>query len=211
MATSAREDLLAAGLAVFDRDGFEGATVAAIRARARASNGSFFHFFGSKKELAGTLFLQTLERYHAAVLAAINPAVDRSIDRSLGARDGIGRLIRAHLDWVVNNRREARFLFEISRNEWTDEVRDAQRARNTRLAEGIEGWRAPLIARGELLPMTSVLFYSQIIGPAQIFCRAWLSGRDQSDPRDQADTLIACAVRALTPSIQSSSTTESMP
>jgi AcrR family transcriptional regulator len=211
VATSAREDLLAAGLAVFDRDGFEGATVAAIRARARASNGSFFHFFGSKKELAGTLFLQTLERYHAAVLAAINPALDRSFDRSLGARDGIGRLIRAHLDWVVNNRREARFLFEISRNEWTDEVRDAQRARNTRLAEGIEGWRAPLIARGELLPMTSVLFYSQIIGPAQIFCRAWLSGRDQSDPRDQADTLIACAVRALTPSIQSSSTTESMP
>ena len=65
--TTAREDLLAAGLAVFDRDGFEGATVAAIRTRARASNGSFFHFFGSKKELAGTLFLEVLQRYHAAV------------------------------------------------------------------------------------------------------------------------------------------------
>jgi hypothetical protein len=117
----------------------------------------------------------------------------------LGASDGIGRLIHAHLDWVVNNRREARFLFEISRNEWTEEVRDAQRARNARLAEGIERWRGPLIARGELLPMTPVLFYSQIIGPAQIFCRAWLSGRDDSDPRNQADTLIACAIRALTP------------
>jgi AcrR family transcriptional regulator len=195
VASTAREDLLAAGLAVFDRDGFEGATVAAIRTRARASNGSFFHFFGSKKELAGTLFLQTLERYHAAVLAS----VDAPVNAPLGARDGIGRLVRAHLDWVVNNRREARFLFEISRNEWTDEIRDAQRARNTRLAEGIERWRAPLIARGELLPMLPVLFYSQIIGPAQIFCRAWLSGRDDSDPRNQADTLIACAVRALTP------------
>ena len=29
--------------------------MAAIRARAKASNGSFFHFFGSKKELAGTI------------------------------------------------------------------------------------------------------------------------------------------------------------
>jgi len=195
VATTAREDLLAAGLAVFDRDGFEGATVASIRTRARASNGSFFHFFGSKKELAGTLFLQTLERYHAAVLAAL----DAPIDAPLGARDGISRLIHAHLGWVVNNRPEARFLFEIFRNEWIEEVRDAQRARHARLAEGIERWRAPLIARGELLPMMSVLFYSQIIGPAQIFCRAWLSGRDDSDPRDQADTLIACAVRALTP------------
>jgi AcrR family transcriptional regulator len=189
MVARARENLLAAGLAVFDRDGFEGATVAAIRSRARASNGSFFHFFGSKKELAGTLFLEVLQRYHAAVLAAI--------DASTGAEEGIGRLIRAHLDWVVDNRREARYLFEISRSEWTDAVRDAQRSQNSRLIEGIERWRAPLIGRDELLPMTSTLFFSQIIGPAQIFCRAWLSGRDRSDPRLQADTLIACAVRAL--------------
>jgi len=189
MVARAREDLLAAGLAVFDRDGFEGATVAAIRTRARASNGSFFHFFGSKKELAGTLFLEVLQRYHAAILAAV--------DASISAEQGIGHLIRAHLDWVVNNRREARYLFEISRGDWTDDIRDAQRAQNSRLAEGIENWRAPLIARGELLPMTAPLFFSQIIGPAQIFCRAWLSGRDRSDPRHQADILIACAIRAL--------------
>jgi AcrR family transcriptional regulator len=189
MVARARGDLLAAGLAVFDRDGFEGATVAAIRGRARASNGSFFHFFGSKKELAGTLFLEVLQRYHAAVLTAI--------DTSSCAQEGIGRLIGAHLDWVMNNRREARFLFEISRSEWTEDLREAQRAQNSRLTEGIEKWRAPLVARGELLPMTSTLFFSQIIGPAQIFCRAWLSGRDRSDPRHQADILIACAIRAL--------------
>ena len=189
MVAGVREDLLAAGLAVFDRDGFEGATVAAIRGRARASNGSFFHCFGSKKELAGTLFLEVLQRYHAAVLTAI--------DTRCGAPEGIDRLIRAHLDWVVNSRREARYLFEISRSEWTEEVRDAQRLQNSRLAEGVEGWRAPLIARGELLPMTATLFFSQIIGPAQVFCRAFLSGRDRTDPRQQADNLVACAIRAL--------------
>ena len=189
MVAGAREDLLAAGLAVFDRDGFDGATVAAIRTRAGASNGSFFHFFASKKELAGTLFLEVLQRYHVGLLAAV--------DASATAEEGISRLIRAHLDWVVNNRREARYLFEISRIEWTDAVRDAQRNQNSVLAEGIERWRAPLIARGELLPLTSALFLSQIIGPAQIFCRAWLSGRDPGDPRLQVDTLIACAVRAL--------------
>jgi AcrR family transcriptional regulator len=189
MVAGARADLLAAGLAVFDRDGFEGATVAAIRSHARASNGSFFHFFGSKKELAGTLFLEVLQRYHAAMLAAVDP--------SIGAEEGISRLIRAHLDWVVNDRREARFLFEISRSDWADDIRDAQRKQNSQLAAGIESWRTPLIARGELLPMAATLFFSQIIGPAQIFCRAWLSGRDRGDPRLQADILIACAIRAL--------------
>ena len=68
---------------------------------------------------------------------------------------------------------------------------------NSRLADGIESWRAPLIASGELLPMTATLFFSQNIGPAQIFCRAWLSGRDRTDPTHQADALIACAIRAL--------------
>lgn len=187
--TTAREDLLAAGLAVFDRDGFEGATVAAIRTRARASNGSFFHFFGSKKELAGTLFLEILARYHASIITAV--------DGSCGAREGVARLIRAHLVWVVNSRREARYLFEISRSEWTDEIRGAQRAQNSRLAEAVEQWRAPLLERGELLPMTSRVFFSQVIGPAQMFCRGWLSGRDRADPRDQTDILIACAIRAV--------------
>src|ERR1700712_922841 len=187
--TTAREDLLAAGLAVFDRDGFEGATVAAIRTRARAANGSFFHFFGSKKELAGTLFLEILGRYHASVRAGVA--------EPCGAQEGVRRLIHAHLDWVVNNRREARYLFEISRSEWTEEVRGAQREQNSRLAEAVERWRAPRLERGELLPMTATLFFSQIIGPAQIFCRAWLSGRDRADPRDQIDVLIECAIRSV--------------
>ena len=189
MATTVRDDLLAAGLAVFDREGLEGATVAAIRTRARASNGSFFHFFGSKQELAGTLFLEILQRYHAAILVAIA--------EPLGAKAGVARLIGAHLDWVVNHRREARYLFEISRNEWSEEIRGAQRAQNSRLADAVERWRAPLIERGELLPMTPTLFFSQIIGPAQIFCRAYLSGRDRADPREQLETLIACAIRAV--------------
>jgi len=191
MSSGVREDLLAAGLAVFDRLGFEGATVAAIRARARASNGSFFHVFGSKQELAGALLLEVLRHYHGAMLAALDPSPD--------AKQGIDRLIRAHLDWVVLSRREARYLFEISRNEWSENVREAQRAQNARLAEGIERWRAPLLASGDLLPMTPAMFVSQLIGPAQIFCRAFLSGRDRADPRTEADALIACAIRALVP------------
>lgn len=186
----ARDDLLTAALAVFDRDGFEGATVAAIRERAGASNGSFFHFFNSKRELAGTLFLEILRRYHITMLDVIEPPP--------GAEDGIARLISTHLAWVVDNRREANFLFEISRSEWAQDVRDARMARNATVAEGVAAWRAPLVASGDLLPMKASLFMSQIIGPAQFVCRAWLSGRDPTDPRDHADMLIACAVRALT-------------
>ena len=127
--TTAREDLLAAGLAVFDRDGFEGATVAAIRTRARASNGSFFHFFGSKKELAGTLFLEILARYHSAVIAAV--------DQSCAAREGVARLIRAHLEWVVDSgaRRAICSKFPAANGPRRSV---APRAQNSRLAEAVE-------------------------------------------------------------------------
>ena len=74
-------------------------------------------------------------------------------------------------------------------------MRNARKMRGS--AESVERWRAPLVARGKLLPMSATLFFSQIIGPAQVFCRAWLSGRDRADPREQADILIACAIRAL--------------
>lgn len=148
-------------------------------------------------------FWRCCGHYHAAMLAAIDQIAD--------AEQGIDRLIRAHLDWVVLSRREARYLFEISRNEWGEDVREAQRAQNARLAEGIERWRAPLVTSGELLPMTPVMFVSQLIGPAQIFCRAFLSGRDRADPRGEADTQApqptdpherqtsACAIGALVP------------
>jgi AcrR family transcriptional regulator len=191
MAAQVREDLLTAALAVFERDGFEGATVAAIRTRAGASNGSFFHFFASKKELAATLFLETLGHYHAAILGAVSPG--------LSAEEGIDRLIRAHLNFVVERRREARYLFEISRGELTEELREQQRALNARLAESIERWRTPLLERGDLLPMPQAVFASQIIGPAQIFCRAFLSGREHGDPRVHAEALVDCALRAVSP------------
>jgi len=76
-------------------------------------------------------------------------------------------------------------------------LREQQRALNARLADGIERWRKPLVERGELVAMPQAVFASQIIGPAQIFCRAYLSGRERGDPRLQADQLVACAVRAL--------------
>ncbi|MCK7476041.1 MAG: TetR/AcrR family transcriptional regulator [Rhodopseudomonas palustris] len=171
------DQVSAAGLAVFDRDGLEGGTVAAIRQRAGPSNGSFFHLFKSKQELAGALFVDVLRRYHAAIVAPFDGA-------AIGAAAGIERLIRAHLDWVMLHRLEARFLFEIARNDWGGEVRAAQRAENDKLAERLDGWRQPLAAARRIGgDARRAVFRPADSGPAQMLCpRGWLSGRDRSDP-----------------------------
>ena len=81
------------------------------------------------------------------------------------AREGVTRLIRAHLEWVVTSRREVRYLFEISRSKWTEQIRGAQRAQNARPAEAVERWRAPLVERGVIKPGRQVAVVA-----ADVFC-----------------------------------------
>ena len=184
-----RAAILSAGLAAFDRTGFDHATVAAIRTAAGVSNGSFFHFFASKDALAAALFIEALAAYHAAMLAPLAAAPS--------AAGGIAAVLRSHLGFVVDERARAKFMFEQSRAEWMMHVRAERDAENERFAAGIDAWRAPHVAAGALRPLPFVLFAAQVIGPAQILCRAYLSGRSREDPRRHAAALIDCAVRAL--------------
>ena len=91
---SARDAILRAGLRTFDSVGFDDATVASICASAGASNGSFFHFFGSKKGLAAELFLASLRSYHAAMLAVLEsaPGAATGFTGSLGSATRAGIL-----------------------------------------------------------------------------------------------------------------------
>jgi len=103
---------------------------------------------------------------------------------------------RAHLDWVTINRREARFLFGISRSEWSDEVRGAQRAENAHLAESIERLRVPLMARRVVADDREPVSQPDHRTGADLLPRL-LSGRDHTDPQEQSEALIACAIRAV--------------
>jgi AcrR family transcriptional regulator len=185
----ARDRILGSAFGLFGEAGYEATSVAEICRRAKVSNGSFFHAFSTKEVLGADLFMSALEDYHAAMTLPLRTRPT--------ARDGIGRLVRAHLDWVVLSEPRARYLFEQSRPEWLVHVRDRQASENDRFGRTISEWRQPLVASGALLDLPPGVFTAQLIGPAQIFCRAWLSGRSKTDPREHAKNLIACARRAL--------------
>lgn len=187
---SSKAAILSAGLQRFDREGFDQVTVASICAAADASNGSFFHFFHSKQGLAAELFLEALASYHAAMV--------RPLVTNPSAEAGVAALVEAHLGWVVESRGQAKFLFEQARAEWLADIRKEQQAENAKFRSRIATWVHPLVAAGTLRLMPPQLFIGQIIGPAQIVCRAWLSGRERDDPRTHGELLAACAVRAVT-------------
>jgi AcrR family transcriptional regulator len=181
--------ILSAALRHFERDGYENATVASICEAPEVSNGSFFHFFRSKQRLAAELLLDTLASYHAAMVEPLRATPP--------AAEGIAGLVNAHLTWVVTARRQAHFLFEQGRAEWSTELDREQQAENSKFRSRVEAWAKPLIAEGTLRSLPAPVLLAQVIGPAQIFCGAWLSGRNGEDPRKRADLLVDCAIRAL--------------
>ncbi len=186
--TATTKDLIKqTALTLFDENGVSGTSVAQIRAQAGVSNGSFFHAYKNRDALCADLFLTSLCSYHTALLHRLPDT----------AGEGITALLTAHLDWVATSGAQGRFLFEHARSEWLGNIREAQEVENTKLAQHIETWRAPLIAAGQLHPMPSPMFFAQLIGPAQIYCRAWLSGRSTEDPRTAGPDLITCAQRVL--------------
>lgn len=184
-----RASILEAALATFHAVGFDRATVAQIRSAAGVSNGSFFHFFASKELLAAELFLEALRDYHAAMSAALPTRG--------GAASGIDALLRAHVEWVVTNPAAARFLFEQAQAEWLAPVRDLQTQLNAGFAQQMAAWRQRPSVHVRWYPMSPELFYAQLIGAAQVICRAWLAGRRAEDPREQVPALAAAARRAL--------------
>lgn len=187
--STAAQALLNAGMRLFDSQGYAATTVAQLCQAAGVSNGSFFHHYGSKEGLAGQVFVDALKSYHAGLLDGLAPDVD--------AAAGLAGLVRRHLDWVVDHRPAARFLFEQHRAEWLGTFREAQAATNADFAGQLDAWRAPWVAAGQLLDLPGPLFFSQLIGPAQMLCRAWLSRPEADDPRRHALALASLALRAL--------------
>ena len=186
---SARHKLLAAAEELFDQQSYDSTSVAQLCAAAGVSNGSFFHAFRTKDALAAQLYLAALEDYHAALAVPLG--------HKPAAKEGIAALILAHLNWVVDNRRQAEFLFNQSRSDWLVHISERQVDENKRFGESLEAWVRPLMDEGHLHKLPTPIFAAHLIGPAQIFCRAWLSGRSTDNPSQNADDLIACAMRTF--------------
>jgi AcrR family transcriptional regulator len=187
--STARQSLLDVALNSFNQVGYEATTVAAICQFSGVSNGSFFHHFGSKEGLAGAIFLAALRSYHAALIAELSNCPT--------APDGIAKLITAHLRWVGSHRAQAHFMFEQTRPEWLAPIQVEQQTENMRFATEIEAWRQPLIHTGKLEDAPALAFFSQVIGPAQLLCRVWLSSPDASDLNQHIEFLTRHAIRAL--------------
>lgn len=186
-----RDRLMEAATELFAADGYDAVNVEKLRKRAGVSNGSFFHLFAAKDDLAADLLVTCVADYQAALMKVLT--------RCDNAADGIAALIRGHIRWVMNNRDKARFMLDDARASWFAKATDRLNTHNKAFGAAIERWRAPLTAQGHLRDVPIGIFVATVVGPANLICRAWTTGREltSASPQRSEDELIALAQRAL--------------
>ena len=160
-----------------------------IRLRSGASNGSIYHHFNSKEQLAAAVYLQGIVEYQKQMVEELNKVTD--------PREGIHAIIRHHLRWVYEHPDWAKFLFRMRHADFMSHVEEAMTKANRDYETVLGNFFRKHIENGTIRRLPKGVFSSILFGPSQDFCRNWLSVKMKVDIDSIADELGEAAWRSL--------------
>jgi AcrR family transcriptional regulator len=178
-----------AALRLFTVHGYAGASMEQVRREAGVSNGSLYHHFGSRAELAAHLLVTGM--------ASSQQVVVRGLGTAEGAEEGVREVVRAVLIWVQEHPQLARLLYGDLPDEVLQAAEPAFSQQNRRYVQVVGGWLSDQAERGGIVPRPFGVAHALWLGPAQEFARHWLRGRSRISPSDAAADLAEGAWRAL--------------
>ena len=181
--------ILAAALPLFLAHGYGGASLEQVRRDAGVSNGSLYHHFPRRADLAARLFNEGMRDCQQVILHAVT--ADEPAERVV--RAGVTEL----LCWVEEHADVARWIF----SDLPDEVLLAAEPELSQTSRGyavvIGDWLARQSRRGALIEGSFAVRHALWLGRAQEFARHWLRGRSRQRPTEAATDLAGGAWRAL--------------
>lgn len=187
-----KRSILLGALTCFNEHGLEPTTIEMIKVHCDTSVGSIYHHFGNKDGLVGALFFTALDD-QARLLQSY-------FDLAQSSREGVAALIHSYVDWVAAQPDLARFQFQarssVAKGSRGKELAQRNRQRNRQIME----WLGTPSRRSQFRDWPAELLPSLIIGQAENYCRAWLSGRVRTSPHHYREHLAEaawCAVAAL--------------
>jgi AcrR family transcriptional regulator len=189
-----RQEIMTAALDCFRSKGFSETTMNDIHERSGASMGSIYHHFGSKEQLAASLYLEGLQGVHGAirgVLAETNQA-----------QEGIKRLVLAYIDWFVQNPDLGLYLFQGMGAQYLELEGDKIREENALLRRNLGGWLRPHVESGNIARLPMELYSPLMLGPTREFLQGWLAHRGTASPAnldESRQALAEAAWKALAP------------
>jgi AcrR family transcriptional regulator len=189
--TSTRTRLLDAAARVFLQHGFGTASMDLVRQEAGVSNGSLYHHFPTKAQLADALYAYTLRDFHAAQFEPIRGRVS--------AQNGVKGLIRSYVDWVVAHPNRARLLHQLKRS--GDLAAGAGESAQTN-AEGfgvLRDWVDRQVAAGEMRALPFPVWMAVVFSPAISLTPHWVAQDHPAVPAKVRTALEHAAWMAVAP------------
>src|SRR4051794_10971888 len=185
----AAQRILTAALPLFLAHGYAGASLEQVRRDAGVSNGSLYHHFPRRADLAARLFTEGMRDCQQVVLRAVT--ADEPAERVVRA------VVSELLCWVEGHADVARWIF----SDLPDEVLLAAEPELGQSSRGyavvVGDWLARQSRRGAVIKGSFAVRHALWLGPAEEFARHWLRGRSRQRPTDAAPDLAEGAWRAL--------------
>lgn len=177
--TTAREDLLAAGIDLFRRKGYVATTVDDICTQAKVTKGAFFHHFDSKETLAEACLKQWDAAAAARDRSAAYHALENPVEKLLACLDfyiemfGNPKLLKSCLAGTVVQevsesnavlRDAAQQCFVHAEQQFTSLLEEAARARRRKL-------NAPALAQLWMATLQGSLILCKASGDDQVIAQ----------------------------------------
>jgi AcrR family transcriptional regulator len=181
--------ILLGALACFNEHGLELTTIEMIKLRCETSVGNIYHHFGNKEGLVAALFFSAMDDQGSLL--------DQYLAQATTAREGVAAVVTSYVDWVARQPELARFVFQARSAVAKSEHGDALAQQNRQKHRQIVAWLSDPAHRAGLRDWPRELFASLVIGPAENYCRAWLSGRVRTSPAVYREQLADAAWSTL--------------
>lgn len=176
-------------LRLFTDHGYAGVAMDEVRRQAGVSNGSLYHHYRSRAELAARLLVDGMSACQHNILEVLACCDD--------AQHGVHGVVHEHLRWVQEHAELARLLYSELPDDVVLAAEPAFSEHNRHYRAAVGAWSSQQVDRGHLVQWPFELTHALWLGPAQEFARHWLRGRSTLTPTDAAAALAHGAWRAL--------------
>lgn len=181
--------ILQKALFCFNEQGIEASTIEMIRSACDSSIGAIYHHFGNKDGLVAALFFAALDDQAKLRVQYLEDA--QTMEQAVHA------LVYSYIDWVDSYPELAKFQFaarfSVARGPHEQQLNERNKMRNRQLFLQLGN----LIQTQKQNDLPAELLPSLIIGPAENYSRAWLSGRVINSPRSYRIQLAETAWRSI--------------
>jgi AcrR family transcriptional regulator len=169
MQRTSRDRIVEAAVILTAEKGWETIPLHAVRQRAGVSNGTLFHHFPSREDLASAVVAAGMSAHEADLLAELHAGAS--------TREAVLGLVQQHLRWIGHNQHLARLLLSAAPHTLRAELPAPTVSANRAFFAQVADW---LTARGWTGTPSLTAVAALWLGPAQYYARGWLADPDSS-------------------------------